>query len=63
MTGPAGPRVSNRIPLGYFLQAFKNGIEVPLHSLLMSLKLIQEFYAEECRPGKTYDLGIIHTVH
>ncbi|MEW8488049.1 MAG: hypothetical protein AB2705_22975 [Candidatus Thiodiazotropha sp.] len=36
----------------YLLKDFQNWKEVPLDSLLMSLKLIQGFYEEECRRGK-----------
>ena len=36
----------------FSLKDFQNWKEVPLDSLLMSLKLVQGFYLEECRRGK-----------
>ena len=36
----------------FLLKDFQNWKEVPLDSLLMSLKFIQGFYREECRQGK-----------
>ena len=36
----------------FLLKDFQNWKEVPLDCLMMSLKLIQGFYSEECRRGK-----------